>query len=77
TELNRLMRDFIRQAETQTVLVLTSSLEDLSSQLDKVEILFVNSNKDAITIGLKIITRAGDTASIAVPFPQSDLPINA
>lgn len=76
-ELNRLMRDFIRQAEAQTVQTLTSSKEDLSSQLEKVEILFVNSQKDAITLGLKVITRAGDTTSIAVPFPQADLFVNA
>lgn len=76
-ELRVTVRAQIKDAETQTMKILSSTNNDKASQLASVQMLFVNSEADAITVGLRILTKAGEQASIAVPFPQVDLPINS
>lgn len=75
-ELKRILRDEVKEAEKQTIRLLSSQNKDLSSQLASADILFANAVKDSITLGIKIVTRAGATASISIPFPQTDLAIN-
>lgn len=72
-----LVSDSIQDAEQQTKAILNSSRRDKSSQLASISILFIEASGEALNIGLKVITGDGESASIAVPFPQSDLAINA
>ena len=76
-ELRTLLRAYIRDAEAQTKKVLGSRAQDTASQLKSVEILFLTSADESINLGLKVTTVAGATASVAIPFPQIDLAINA
>ncbi len=76
-EMRMLVSDSIQDAEQQTKAILNSSRRDKSSQLASISILFIEASGEALNIGLKVITGDGESASIAVPFPQSDLAINA
>lgn len=76
-ELNRVIIDCVQDAEQQTQSILNTKLQDLSSQLDSVSILFATTAEETLNIGLKIITKDGSSASVAIPFPQSDLSLNA
>ncbi len=76
-ELQTIVSTAVRDAETQTRRILASSNNDLTSQLQSAEVLFINTADQNMTIGLRIVTRAGQQASIAIPFPQTDLAINA
>ncbi len=65
--------DEIADAESQVKYILNSSSTDLSSQLDRVQVLAIDVGDDSITMFLYLITRAGERAQIAVPFPQLDM----
>lgn len=76
-ELKTSLREFVREAEIQSTRILGTENRDLSSQLAKAEVMFVNVVQDSLTLGIKITTQAGSFASISLPFPQTDLAINA
>lgn len=76
-ELRLIVSNAIKSAETQTIRILSSKNEDLTSQMQSAEVLFVKTENQNLTIGLRILTRAGEQAAIAIPFPQTDLSINA
>lgn len=76
-EMQALVREEVSSAERQCIQILSSSNRDTSSQLEKVELVSVISDQDAITLHLKIVTRAGAQATVAIPFPQMGLVINA
>lgn len=63
----------IRDAEAQTQGILYSSKLDTASQLRSVEIIGMNLQADALIMYLKLTTLAGETASVAVPFPEMNL----
>jgi len=69
------LRGEIISAESQTKYTMNSGT-DTFSQLKEITILGINVKGDAATIYLKLVTMAGEFASIAVPFPQSDLVIS-
>jgi len=75
-ELDRLVRDAIQEAEQQTKVSLNSAREDTSSQLDFIGILYIEASEQSLNVGMKVVTLGGESASIAVPFPQTDLEIN-
>lgn len=50
--------------------------EDLSSQLFSVEAKGIDVQKESVTIFVQIITRAGEQAQVAIPFPQFDMPLS-
>lgn len=66
--------DAIKDAEGQTRNLLAGANLDLSSQLDRIIINGLNtSNVEYLEIYLQMVTKAGETASIAVPFPELDI----
>lgn len=75
-ELKSSIREQVKDAETQSSRILGSFNRDLSSQLARAEVMFVNVIDDSMTLGIRISTQAGATASISLPFPQTDLVIN-
>lgn len=65
----------IKDAEGQTRNLLAGRTKDLASQLDKIIIKGLNAEGETLSIYVQIITRAGETASVAIPFPQLDMKI--
>lgn len=66
----------INDASTQTQFILNLSSSDVASQLKSITLLGLDTTKESIVIYLKILTMAGEGASISVPFPQLDLPLS-
>jgi phage baseplate assembly protein W len=64
----------IRSAESQVKRILNIG-RDLASQLDTVTILGLDLSSDAV-VYLRIVTKAGARAQVAVPFPELDLKFN-
>ena len=77
SEMQSIIREEVSSAEKQCRQIMSSSNRDTSSQLQKVEVIGVMSDYDSLTLQLRIITAAGAQAAVAIPFPQSDLVINA
>lgn len=65
----------VRNAESQTKYILNTLQSDAASQLSAATVLSLDIADDSVVMYIKIVTGAGETASIAVPFPQLDLPI--
>lgn len=76
-EMAQEVREAIQDAEQQTRYTLNSSKRDLSSQLASIGILYIEAADQSLNIGLKVLTLSGETAAIAVPFPQTDLELNS
>lgn len=66
----------IEDAASQAKTSLNAANTDAVSLLDKVEILMMDVNEDRTELYLQITTKAGTTASVSVPFPETNLPIN-
>lgn len=66
----------IMDAAAQVKGILNSANGDPSSQLSNISILGMSSLQDTLGIYLQLTTLGGETASIAVPFPQLNLPIS-
>jgi len=65
--------DEITDAEAQVKYILNRSTDDLTSQLDRVQVLAIDVGEESITMFLYLITRAGERAQVAIPFPQLDM----
>lgn len=63
----------IKDAESQVRNITASNLGDLASQLAKISILGMSTDRDSLSMYVQITTVAGESASIAVPFPQLDM----
>jgi hypothetical protein len=63
----------VKDAEGQTKGILASSLDDTASQLRSVTVTGLNTDSESLAMYLKIVTVAGETASVAIPFPQLDM----
>ena len=63
----------INDAASQTQYVLNSSTSDLADQLTSVNIQGIYSQSDNLSLYLKILTAAGESASVSIPFPELSL----
>lgn len=66
----------IRDAERQAKILLNTSNRDKASQLESAGLITVDAKEDGTTVVIRIITRAGEKAAVAVPFPQTNLEFN-
>lgn len=66
----------VKDAEAQVKNYLSGG-KDYDSQLQTASVLNFDLTEDMITLYIQIITRAGKKASVAIPFPQTDLALNA
>lgn len=67
------IREAILDGETQTKECLNSTNADLSSCLDRIEILGLDKVDDSLVLYISLTTSAGQNAPIAVPFPEFGL----
>jgi hypothetical protein len=67
------LSDQIKEAESQTKAILNSGSQDLAGQLQEISILGLDTSTEAAIIYLKLVTKAGAKAQVAVPFPMLDL----
>ncbi len=66
--------DTITDAESQTRNISWNSSKDLSSQLDRIIIIGISTETiENLEMYLQLVTRAGEKASIAVPFPDFEI----
>jgi hypothetical protein len=63
----------IKDAESQARNILSSPLGDTDSQLDKVVIQSLEVDTESLIMYVQLVTLAGETASVAIPFPELDL----
>lgn len=67
----------IERATAQAKSILNVSSEGLSSQLQSVELIDLKQENDSTSVQMHILTRAGDTAPIALPFTSLGIQVNA
>lgn len=65
--------DEVADAEAQVKYILNRSGSDVSSQLNRVQVLAVDVGVESITMFLYLVTNAGERAQVAIPFPQLDM----
>ena len=65
----------VRDAENQAKYILNSPTADAASQLSSVTLQGMDVGKDSLGMIIRLVTKAGETANVAVPFPQLDLPL--
>lgn len=76
TEINADIRSAIETAEAQAKSILNNPTEGLSSQLDSVQLINVRQFEDSTMINVKLLTKAGETAPIALPFTSLGLKVD-
>lgn len=65
----------VRSAESQVKGIMNTASSDSASQLQSITILGIDLISDALTLYLRILTKAGANAQISIPFPELDLPL--
>jgi len=70
------LNEQIQSAVGQTKYILNTLDSDASSQLQSVTVLSLDLSSESLLLYLRIITGAGERASVAIPFPQLDMPLN-
>ncbi len=66
----------LQDAENQVKYIFNGADKDPSSVLSSMTVLGLQALKETLAIYLQLTTAAGETASIAVPFPELDLKIS-
>lgn len=66
----------VQSAENQTKNILNSYGSDTTSQLNKITIIGIDTSKEGLIMYLYLVTVAGATANVAIPFPQLDMTLN-
>lgn len=69
--------DAIAQAEAQAKSILNVPTEGLTSQLSSVTVVGVTQQDDSTSINVRIVTKAGESAPIALPFTSLGLKVNS
>lgn len=67
----------ISNAESQAKSILNVPTEGLTSQLDSIRLIKLEQIEDSTTVQMHIITRAGETAPIALPFTSLGIEVNS
>ena len=66
----------IKSAESQTKYYLNNVNADVADQLDQVNIIGMDLVNDKLVMYLQLLTKAGELAQIAIPFPQLDMALS-
>lgn len=76
TELQIALTDSISDAERQ-VKYSTEIGNDPASTLSKIEVVGFSPSLESLNLYIWVVTAAGEKASVAIPFPELDLPITS
>ena len=63
----------LKDAESQTRALTASLTGDTDSQLDKIIIQGLDVQTESLAVYIQIVTKAGEKASVAIPFPQLEM----
>lgn len=74
--MTRQIMSSVSDAERQTKILLNTNGRDLASQLESASLITVDVQADGTTVHIRIITKAGEKAAVAIPFPQTNLELN-
>lgn len=66
----------VQSAAAQCKSILNTTSSDPASQLDSLLILGLDVATESVTMYLKMVTAAGETAQVAVPFPELDMKLS-
>lgn len=66
----------VKTAEVQARGILNFSGASLESQLDSVSIIGLSTIQDSVSIQIKLLTKAGEEAPIALPFTSLGITVN-
>jgi hypothetical protein len=66
----------IKNAEAQCKSILNTIDSDDASKLSEVTVLGIDIVKERIIMYMQLITSAGETAQVAIPFPQLDMALS-
>ena len=75
-EINAAISDAVAMAESQSKSILNVTSEGLSSQLDSAQVQSIDQLDDSTTINVRLLTKAGETAPIALPFTSLGLQVD-
>lgn len=67
----------VLDAESQSKSILNSTKSDLDSQLTKVTIKGFETTIESMSLYIQITTKAGESANIALPFPELSLALSS
>jgi hypothetical protein len=73
SRIKSLIKDYVEVAATRTKEILNSPRADVNSQLDRVEVTSMNTTRDGIDLRVRIITKGGESAPIALPFTSAGI----
>jgi hypothetical protein len=63
----------VSNAENQCISILNTIGADDASKIQKITVLGLDTTKESLTLYVKLLTQAGETAQVAVPFPELDM----
>ncbi len=66
----------VRSAESQTKYALNSATANVADQLENVTIVGMDVATESLVMYLKLTTKAGALAQVAIPFPELDLQLS-
>ena len=75
-EVKTMINTSVKDATDQAKAILNSVRYSKESQLDTVKILGISQGRDGTAINLRVLTRAGRYAPVAIPFTSTGLIIN-
>lgn len=67
----------VQKAEEQAKSTLNNISEGRTSQLESAQLINVEQKDDYTSVNIRILTRAGETAPIALPFTSLGIQVNA
>ena len=77
SEAKSLVTQAVKRAETQAKSILNVSTEGSSSQLDTVSLVGFDQTSEGVSVQIQILTKAGESAPIALPFTSLGIEVNA
>ena len=76
SELESIVRASVISAETQTKSILNINTAGLASQLESATLIGITTVDDGVSVQIKLLTKAGEAAPIALPFTSLGIEVN-
>lgn len=66
----------VKDAESQCTMILNTVDSDAASRIESITVAGLDVAQEAVVLYVKLVTQAGELASVAVPFPELDMKIS-